>query len=289
MVGCVEAITQSHLKPLLQDLLSRFPFPIRGFHSDNGSEFINDMVDGLLRDLLIEQTKSRARKSTDNGLVECKNGAVIRKHMGYGYIAAEHAKDIHVFFRTHFNPYLNFHRPCGQPERSADKRGKGEVRLQRLRYAVGNLAEVEEGVAAGTDLLQTQSQHRELGPYRKLAQRQPVCASDARDQTQIIPRLPTQANRGAQNCLTPQIRSSPAPWKCRAVELRGKPKPGFPPLSTALGNRSAIPTFPPRKRLFLFSSKTKERSSAPPGLAFRPSGPFFDWNMLGTLSRVRLG
>ena len=124
MVGSVGAITQSHLKPVLQDLLRRFPFPIRGFHSDNGSEFINDIVAGLLRDLLIEQTKSRARKCTGNGLVECKKGAVIRKHMGYGYIAAEHAGAIHIFYRTHFNPYLNFHRPCGQPERSTDKRGK---------------------------------------------------------------------------------------------------------------------------------------------------------------------
>ena len=56
MVACVAAITQAHLKPVLQDSLDRFPFVIRGFHSDNGSEFINDMVSGLLRDLLIEQT-----------------------------------------------------------------------------------------------------------------------------------------------------------------------------------------------------------------------------------------
>ncbi|MDP9053586.1 MAG: hypothetical protein M3N93_04695 [Acidobacteriota bacterium] len=31
MVACVAAITQSHLRPVLQDLLERFPFPIRGF------------------------------------------------------------------------------------------------------------------------------------------------------------------------------------------------------------------------------------------------------------------
>jgi len=131
MVACVAAITQAHLKPVLRDILERFPFVIRGFHSDNGSEFINDMVSGLLQDLLIEQTKSRARKSNDNGLVESKNGAVIRKHMGYGYIAAEHAEDIHAFYRIHFNPYLNFHRPCGQPERSVDQRGKEKFVYKR--------------------------------------------------------------------------------------------------------------------------------------------------------------
>ncbi len=48
----------------------------------------------LLDKLLIEQTKSRAQHSGDNGLVESKNGAVIRKHIGYGHIAAQHAEAI---------------------------------------------------------------------------------------------------------------------------------------------------------------------------------------------------
>jgi transposase InsO family protein len=131
VVGAVSALTQSHLEPVLRAILEQFPFSIRGFHSDNGSEFINDMVSGLLTDLLIEQTKSRARKSNDNGLVECKNGAVIRKHMGYGYIAAEHAQDIDAFYQRYFNPYLNFHRPCGQPERIVDARGKQKFVYRR--------------------------------------------------------------------------------------------------------------------------------------------------------------
>jgi transposase InsO family protein len=131
MVACVAAITQAHLKPVLEDILRRFPFVIRGFHSDNGSEFINDTVSGILKELLIQQTKSRARKCNDNGLVESKNGAVIRKHMGYGHIAAEHADAIHAFYQSAFNPYLNFHRPCGQPERIVDKRGKEKFVYKR--------------------------------------------------------------------------------------------------------------------------------------------------------------
>jgi len=57
-------------------MLEQFPFAIRGFHSDNGSEYINERVAKLLEKLLVEQTKSRLRRSNDNGLVECKNGAV---------------------------------------------------------------------------------------------------------------------------------------------------------------------------------------------------------------------
>jgi hypothetical protein len=131
VVGAVCAITQAHLEPVLQGILQQFPFPVRGFHSDNGTEYINDTVSGLLKRLLIEQTKSRPRKSNDNGVVESKNGAVIRKHMGYGYIAAGHAAVIDAFYRRHFNPYLNLHRPCGQPDRIVDARGKEKFVYKR--------------------------------------------------------------------------------------------------------------------------------------------------------------
>jgi transposase InsO family protein len=81
IVGAVAHISEAWLRPLLEAMLEQFPFPIRGFHSDNGSEFINHTIAGLLNKLLIEQTKSRPRHSNDNGLAETKNGAIIRKHM----------------------------------------------------------------------------------------------------------------------------------------------------------------------------------------------------------------
>ena len=90
-VGATAYIGEAWLMPVLEAMLEQFPFRILGFHSDNGSEFINHTVEKLLKKLLVEQTKSRPRRSNDNGLVEAKNGAVIRKHIGYGHIAAEHA------------------------------------------------------------------------------------------------------------------------------------------------------------------------------------------------------
>ena len=112
-IGCVEAISENHMIPVLEAMLHQFPFQIIGFHCDNGSEFLNHRVAEMLNKLLIEFTKSRAYRTTDNALVEGKNGAVIRKHIGYGHIAAEHAEPLQKFFTTQFNPYLNFHRPCG--------------------------------------------------------------------------------------------------------------------------------------------------------------------------------
>jgi transposase InsO family protein len=124
VVGATAYISETWLMPVLEGILRQFPFQILGFHSDNGSEFINHTVAELLNKLLVEQTKSRPRHSNDNGLVEAKNGAVIRKHMGYGHIESRHAEAIEEFYEQHLNPYLNYHRPCGVPEVVTNTKGK---------------------------------------------------------------------------------------------------------------------------------------------------------------------
>ena len=123
-IGCVETIGERHMLPVLEAMLHQFPFRILGFHCDNGSEFLNHRVAAMLEKLLVEFTKSRAYRTTDNALVEGKNGAVVRKHVGYGFIGCEHAETIHRFFTAHFNPYLNFHRPCGFAALAAGPRGR---------------------------------------------------------------------------------------------------------------------------------------------------------------------
>ena len=124
IVGAVPQISELWLIPLLETMLAQFPFRIRGFHSDNGSEFINYTVAKLLSKLMIEQTKSRAHRSGDNGLVEAKNAAVIRKHIGFGHIGAQHAEAVDLFHREYLNPYLNFHRPCAVPLLLIEPNGK---------------------------------------------------------------------------------------------------------------------------------------------------------------------
>jgi transposase len=65
ILGCVPQISERFLVPVLEALLAQYPFAIRGFHSDNGSEFINHVVAELLNKLLIEFTKSRPRRTND--------------------------------------------------------------------------------------------------------------------------------------------------------------------------------------------------------------------------------
>jgi len=135
VVGCVGRISEQHVLPVLEAMLHQFPFRILGFHSDNGSEYINHAVAKLLQSLLIEFTKSRANRSQDNALVEGKNGAILRKHIGYGHIAAEHAAAVQKFYTAHLNPYLNYHRPCGFATVSLDARGKRRRQYKREDYA----------------------------------------------------------------------------------------------------------------------------------------------------------
>lgn len=120
----VQGISEAFLLPVLALLMAQFPFEILGFHSDNGSEFINRQVAALLEKLRIEQTKSRSRHSNDNALAESKNASVVRKHMGYGHIPQRFAMIINDFYVEVFNPWLNLHRPCMFASEKINAKGK---------------------------------------------------------------------------------------------------------------------------------------------------------------------
>src|SRR5699024_6305366 len=124
-VGSVAQINEAFLLPMLEDLINAFPFKIQGLHADNGSEYINYQVAEMLNKLRVtEFTKSRARQTTDNALVESKNAAMVRKHLGYGHIPAHCAEALNEFNQNVLSPYLNFHRPCLFAQEKIDAKGK---------------------------------------------------------------------------------------------------------------------------------------------------------------------
>lgn len=124
IVCTVEKISEQYLIPILAELLEAYPFEIKGFHSDNGSEYINKTVAKLLEKLRIEFTKSRSRQTNDNALAESKNGSVVRKIFGYTHIQQHWAPVINAFNKDYLNPYINYHRPCFFAENRVDKKGK---------------------------------------------------------------------------------------------------------------------------------------------------------------------
>ena len=124
VVVAVERISEHFLIPALHSLIEAFPFSILGFHSDNGSEYINRQVAGMLEKLRIEFTKSRARRTNDNALVESKNGSVVRKNLGYAHIPGRFAQAVSAYTLKWLTPYLNYHRPCFFPETILDDKGR---------------------------------------------------------------------------------------------------------------------------------------------------------------------
>ena len=128
VVASLERITEKHLEANLEGILRQFPFHIKGFHSDNGSEFVNKVVADILNKLLIRFTRSRPRHPDDNGLVESKNGSVIRKNLGYAHIPQSGACLLNKYHRYYLNPYINFHRPCFFPVEEIDHKGRVKKR-----------------------------------------------------------------------------------------------------------------------------------------------------------------
>jgi transposase InsO family protein len=164
VVATVATVAEAHLMPVIEQMLAQFPFEIRGFHADNGSEYVNHRVAGMLDKLRIEFTRSRPRHSNDNGLAETKNGAVVRKTFGYAHIAQHHASRFNTFCREYLNPFLNFHRPCLFATEVADPRKPGRTRrVYRPRDAMtpldklAGLSEAAQFLRAGITLEELQA------------------------------------------------------------------------------------------------------------------------------------
>ena len=134
-VAAVAAISERFPPPVPTGLLEQMPFRIRGFHADNGSEYVNHRVADLLAKLHVEFTKSRPRRSNDNALVEGKNAHVARKHFGHDHIPQRFAPQVDAFARQRLSPFPNYHRPCLFPVERRDAKGKIKRTCPRGRIA----------------------------------------------------------------------------------------------------------------------------------------------------------
>lgn len=149
IVVCVPTISEEFMLPALCQIIDQCPVIIFNFHSDRGSENINWLVAELLTRLNIRQTKSRSRHPNDNALVETKNGSVIRKNMGWEHLDNGASDLINRFYQDWFNPYLNYHRPCGFPTIVTDDNGK----QRRIYHTYQPPYEALKGITGGRKFL----------------------------------------------------------------------------------------------------------------------------------------
>lgn len=108
---CVRNKAQIHVFEGIKTIRGRLPFPLLGYDSDSGSEFINHQ---LLRYSIQEKitfTRGRPRKSNDNPFVEEKNNSVVRRWVGYGRYDTQEQVDILNEFYDLLRLYTNFFLP----------------------------------------------------------------------------------------------------------------------------------------------------------------------------------
>jgi hypothetical protein len=114
--GWTEAIAmvvreQTLIAESVSEVRTKLPFPVRGLDVDNDSAFINDTLVGYCRDHKIELTRCRAYKKNDQAWIEQKNGAVIRRMVGYGRLEGAAAAAALNKLYTSVRLFVNFFQP----------------------------------------------------------------------------------------------------------------------------------------------------------------------------------
>lgn len=90
---------------------TRLPFPLLGLDTDNDSAFMNDTLWNYCQHRNIVFTRCRAYRKNDQAWVEQKNGAIVRKLIGYGRLEglAAAAALRRLYEASRF--YVNFFQP----------------------------------------------------------------------------------------------------------------------------------------------------------------------------------
>ena len=94
-----------------EKVAAELPFAMRGVDSDNDSTFMSQAVFDYCKGRGLEQTRSRAYKKNDQAWVEQKNGAVVRRLVGYGRLSGRTATSALAKLYESSRLYINFFQP----------------------------------------------------------------------------------------------------------------------------------------------------------------------------------
>jgi hypothetical protein len=103
--------TQEAVRDALHAMRPDLPFPMLGIDSDNGSEFINDLLYHYCINNKITFTRSRPYKKNDQAHVEQKNWSVVRHTIGYDHLETEDEFLLLQSIYTDLRIYINFFQP----------------------------------------------------------------------------------------------------------------------------------------------------------------------------------
>ncbi len=148
----------------LEVLRRQFPVPIKGIDSDNDSAFINETLQAYCEQQKWEFTRSRPYHKNDQAWIEQKNGAVVRRFVGYqrysgvaaGQCLARLYQSVRLFV-NYFQPSMklrtkvregarvkkSYHKPATPCERMLSHAAVSEAVKERLRSEQGQLDPLE--------------------------------------------------------------------------------------------------------------------------------------------------
>lgn len=101
-------------KAMIEEIENKLPFSIIGFASDNGTEFINEVLEDYLqkRDAPVNMVRRRPYKKNDSAHVEQKNWTHVRELFGYQrYENKDLVLRMNEIYKAFWNPLLNFFTP----------------------------------------------------------------------------------------------------------------------------------------------------------------------------------
>jgi len=103
--------TQQAVCDAIHRMRQRLPFPLLGIDSDNGGEFINDLLYRYCLDEQITFTRSRPYQKNDQAHVEQKNWSVVRHTVGYDRWETEQERVLLESIYNDLQLYINFFQP----------------------------------------------------------------------------------------------------------------------------------------------------------------------------------
>ena len=102
---------QHLLGEVMTQLRTLLPFPLRGFDTDNDSVFMNETIRAWCASSQVEFTRCRPYQKNDQAHVEQKNGAIVRRMVGYRrYAGVAIARELGRFYQT-MRLFVNFFQP----------------------------------------------------------------------------------------------------------------------------------------------------------------------------------
>jgi hypothetical protein len=223
---------QSLVAEGLEVIRRQFPVPVLGIDSDNDSAFLNDTLLAYCQQQGLAFTRSRAYQKNDQAWIEQKNGAVVRRFVGYdrlaGVVAGQCLAGLFQAVRlyvNHFQPSFKlrsktrtgakvkkvYHQPATPCARLLAHPAVAEAVKQRLRSEGGRLDplallhRIREGQAA----------------LAALASADPVGGPGRESLEQFLAKLPELWREGEARPTHRRGASQPRTWRTRKDPFEG--------------------------------------------------------------------